>query len=145
MIPRYFVFMDALPKNLNGKLDRKALNEPNEISTKKDFIAPKSPDEIELCEIFESVLKCGKVGLNDDFILLGSDSLGAAVIASKSKLKGINPSLILKEKTPTNIIKASKTLKSLDNDNEKNRLNPSQLSVVMAQSKDDLTYNSHFT
>lgn len=118
MIPRYFVFMDVLPKNVNGKIDRKSLNEPkiDEVASKKDFIEPKTKEERELCAVFESVLGCKNVGLNDDFNALGGDSLAAASIAAASKLKGISPSLIIKEKTPQNIIKACAELKSLDHD-----------------------------
>lgn len=132
MIPKYFVFIDALPKNINGKLDRKALKEVEFSGQQKDFTPPKNKDEIELCKIFASVLGIEKVGLDDDFTLLGGDSLSASKIASISKLKGINPSLILKEKTPKNIIKACKKLKKLDNKNEKSKLNPTQLYMYYA-------------
>lgn len=131
MIPRYFVFMDTLPKNTNGKIDRKALSEPkiDQIANKKDFIAPKSKDERELCAAFASALGVANVGLNDDFTALGGDSLAAASIAASAKIKGISASLITKEKTPQNILKACAKLKSLDNDQTSAKL--SQLQEYM--------------
>lgn len=134
MLPKYFIFMEKLPKNINGKIDRNSLKEPQnyEIADKKDFLEPKNSDEKELCAIFEKILKCKKVGLNDDFSILGGDSLSATQIASSSKLKGINPSLIIKEKTPLKIINACKNIKKLDNKNKSIELTPTQLYMYFA-------------
>ena len=75
MIPRFFVKMSELPRNLNGKLDRTVLTPPSVESYKADFEAPTNDNESALCTIFDQILHCGKVGINDDFFALGGDSI----------------------------------------------------------------------
>ena len=49
------------------------------------YIPPKNEQEIALIEIFESVLGCDKIGINDDFFELGGDSLIATTLIAKIK------------------------------------------------------------
>ena len=48
--------MDSLPLNRNGKIDRKALPEPNEggLTRKNQYVAPRNEHERILCDIFQS-------------------------------------------------------------------------------------------
>jgi amino acid adenylation domain-containing protein len=82
MIPSFFVFLDKLPLTANGKLDRKALPEPD-MSRQvpdTDFIAPRSPVEQRLAEIWNNVLKINRVGIHDNFFELGGQSLLATQV-----------------------------------------------------------------
>lgn len=77
MIPSYFVQMDEFPLSSSGKLDRKALPEPEDrIHQKEKYHAPVNEREEEICEIWEDVLKLEKIGRHDNFFTdLGGDSL----------------------------------------------------------------------
>ncbi len=103
MIPTYFIQLDKLPLTANGKVDRKALPEPDgSISTGAEYVAPESEIEEKLVSIWSEVLGIQKVGINDNFFELGGHSLKAINIAAKIH-KELNVSVPLKEmfKTPT--------------------------------------------
>ncbi|NMG57043.1 amino acid adenylation domain-containing protein, partial [Geitlerinema sp. P-1104] len=73
MIPSSFVQLPALPRNLNGKVDRKSLPDPREIQ--RDRILPQTPQEIQMAQVWQQVLGCGEVGVTDNFFELGGHSL----------------------------------------------------------------------
>lgn len=76
MIPSFFVQMEAFPLTSNGKVDRKALCEPENMASKgKLYLAPINDREEEICEIWEDVLKVEKISRQDNFFDLGGDSL----------------------------------------------------------------------
>ncbi len=84
MIPSYFVFLDKMPVNANGKIDRKALPEPEgNIAVGTEYIAPRNETEEKLVEIWKEVLGINKIGINDNFFELGGHSLKATVLLSK--------------------------------------------------------------
>ena len=77
MIPSAFVRIAALPLTANGKLDRGALPEPtneNALGT-MGYRAPESAIEVKIASILEELLKVERVGLDDNFFLLGGHSL----------------------------------------------------------------------
>ncbi|MFF1561648.1 amino acid adenylation domain-containing protein [Streptomyces sp. NPDC058279] len=76
MVPGAFVPVDALPLNVNGKVDRSALPEPEDDGGPDgDHVPPVTPLEKELAQIWADVLSCDRVGLNDNFFALGGHSL----------------------------------------------------------------------
>ncbi|WP_329082496.1 non-ribosomal peptide synthetase [Streptosporangium sp. NBC_01469] len=108
MVPTVFVFLDALPVTANGKgVDRKALPPPqagrSEVATR--YVAPTTPAEKLLAEIWCEVLTVDQVGANDNFFELGGDSfLGMQVIA-KARRGGvrITPRLLFQNPTITEL------------------------------------------
>jgi amino acid adenylation domain-containing protein len=74
MVPSAFVMLDFLPLTPNGKVDRKALPAPSQ-PMERGFVAPRTPTESLLVEIWAEVLKCDRVGICDNFFDLGGDSL----------------------------------------------------------------------
>ena len=85
MIPSAFVFLDNFPLTPNGKINRKALPEPDfQDNRTQKFIAPSNQTEIKLAEIWQEVLNIEKVGINDNFFELGGHSLLA--IRSQRKI-----------------------------------------------------------
>ncbi len=85
MIPSAFVILDQLPLSPNGKIDRKALPEPDAKRPELEggYVAPRTPVEEKLAEIWAEVLKVEKVGVYDNFFDLGGHSLMATRILSQ--------------------------------------------------------------
>jgi tyrocidine synthetase-3 len=77
MIPAYFIQLQQLPVTPNGKIDRKALPEPDEstIETGREYAPPMTETEKKLVKIWQELLKIEKIGITDDFFELGGDSL----------------------------------------------------------------------
>ncbi len=77
MVPSYFVKLETLPKNEIGKIDKKAIPDPdwNKMETDKDVIQPKTAVEEELREIFERILEVHPISITDNILELGADSL----------------------------------------------------------------------
>jgi amino acid adenylation domain-containing protein len=77
MIPSAFVQLSEPPLTANGKLDRRALQAraSSEPRLKVEHIAPRTPTEERLAQIFADVLGVGRVGVHDGFFALGGHSL----------------------------------------------------------------------
>jgi len=77
MVPSTFVMLEALPITHNGKVDRRALPRPrpDRPELECEFIAPNTPIELQLAEIWAQVLGIDQIGIHDDFFELGGDSL----------------------------------------------------------------------
>ncbi|MDO4871663.1 MAG: amino acid adenylation domain-containing protein, partial [Candidatus Saccharibacteria bacterium] len=76
MVPSAYVHLTTLPLTSNGKLDRRALPEPEFVDQNR-YTAPTNPTEKALCDIYADVLglERGTVGIDDDFFQLGGDSI----------------------------------------------------------------------
>jgi len=83
MIPSTFVFMETLPST-NGKLDRKALPNPDnkrpQLTT--SYIPPQNDIEEQLLQIWQTTLGIHPIGIHDNFFDLGGHSLLASRILS---------------------------------------------------------------
>jgi thioesterase domain-containing protein/acyl carrier protein len=77
MVPSVLVVLEAMPLNPTGKIDRKALPEPewSRGHEGEATLAPRDRTEMELASIFEALLGVRPVGLRDDFFALGGHSL----------------------------------------------------------------------
>ncbi|MBZ9636378.1 non-ribosomal peptide synthase/polyketide synthase [Clostridium sp. FP1] len=103
MIPSYFVQLEKIPITPNGKIDRKALPEPDgSIITGIEYEAPRNEVEEKLVAIWKEVLATERVGINDNFFELGGHSLKATTLVSKIH-KELNVEVPLREifKSPT--------------------------------------------
>ena len=87
MIPTAFVLMERLPLTFSGKLNRQALPLPDTYyrSEKNAYLAPSTPLEISIAALWSSLLGIKEIGLNDDFFLLGGNSLLATRLSSTLK------------------------------------------------------------
>lgn len=85
MIPSTFMAMDKFPLTPSGKVDRRALPEPrrNRAILELEFVAPRTPLEEQLSEIWAQVLSIEAIGIHDNFWDLGGDSLRAIQLVSK--------------------------------------------------------------
>ncbi|KAI1288934.1 hypothetical protein EDD11_009530, partial [Mortierella claussenii] len=89
MTPAAFVRMDDLPLTANGKLDRRALPEPDSdaLATEK-YEAPLGETETVLAAIWSELLKINRVGRHDNFFMLGGHSLLAVRLMNRVSALG---------------------------------------------------------
>ncbi|MBL1075546.1 non-ribosomal peptide synthase/polyketide synthase [Nocardia sp. 2] len=88
MVPAVYVVLEALPLNASGKLDRAALPAPEAAPTA--FRLPTGADERLVAEVFAALLGVERVGADDDFFVLGGNSLIATqLVARLSKAAGV--------------------------------------------------------
>jgi amino acid adenylation domain-containing protein len=80
MVPARIVVLESLPLTLNGKLDKRALPEPE--WSGKEYVAPGTELEQQLAAIWQSVLEVPQVGVTDNFFELGGDSFEAVKVLS---------------------------------------------------------------
>lgn len=80
MIPSAFGFLEAFPLTTSGKIDRQALPSIESIqqSSERTYLAPSNQLEQELTQIFEEILNTSPIGIEDNFVELGGNSLLAA-------------------------------------------------------------------
>ncbi len=85
MIPSVFVIQDALPLTPTGKVDRLALPAPNKSRPElgNSYVAPSTPVEKELAQIWAEVLSLDEIGIHDNFFDLGGHSLLATQVISR--------------------------------------------------------------
>ncbi|MEG4227994.1 amino acid adenylation domain-containing protein [Microcoleus sp. N9_B2] len=84
MVPSALIILDALPLSANGKVNRKALPEPDAaIPEAKNFVAPRTPIEEMLARICCEVLGIEQLSITDNFFELGGNSLLAIQLAAK--------------------------------------------------------------
>ncbi|HXQ98930.1 MAG TPA: amino acid adenylation domain-containing protein, partial [Pseudomonas sp.] len=81
MVPAQILVLDAFALNPNGKLDRKALPDPD--FKGREFIAPRNHVERCLAAIWQEVLEVDRIGVTDNFFELGGDSLRVLKVLSK--------------------------------------------------------------
>jgi len=85
MVPASFVFLDTLPLNPNGKIDRHALPAPHtsDLGLSTNFVPPQNATEEVLANIWVKVLRLEQVGIHDNFFELGGHSLLATQVMSR--------------------------------------------------------------
>lgn len=86
MIPVTFVKMAVFPLNVNGKLDRKALPQPN-LTARRPYLAPRTTLEHTVAVIWSEVFNLDRISVEDNFFELGGHSLTAARIIEKIRNK----------------------------------------------------------
>ncbi len=100
MIPSAIVVLESLPLNPNGKVDRKALPEPEFVGT-EHYEAPQGEVEEALAGIWAQVLSVEQVGRHDNFFELGGDSILSLQIVTKARRAGwkITPRQLFERQT----------------------------------------------
>jgi amino acid adenylation domain-containing protein len=104
MIPSYFVYLDKIPVNSSGKVNRKALPEPQKPGREENYTAPGDGLEEKLVALWSKILNISPshIGTNDHFFQLGGHSLKATILISRiHKNLGIKVPLVQIFKNPS--------------------------------------------
>lgn len=92
MVPSVLMQLPELPLTNNGKVDKRALPEPEYTVENKNYVKPRTELQRKLCEIFEMALGVEQIGIEDDFFENGGTSLSASKVAMKCMSAGIKVS-----------------------------------------------------
>lgn len=87
MVPAHVVVLDRLPLSPNGKVDRAALPAP--VLDRPRYRPARSPAERVLVEILGELLDQHRIGVDDDFLSLGGDSVRAIQLVSRARAHDI--------------------------------------------------------
>ncbi|GIF17209.1 hypothetical protein Ate01nite_72410 [Actinoplanes teichomyceticus] len=85
LVPAMFVPLEQLPLSPNGKLDRAALPAPRWAGAPTvEHVPPRTDAEAAIADIYRAVLGAESVGVLDDFLDLGGDSIAGMLVASRA-------------------------------------------------------------
>ena len=92
MVPAVTMQIDKIPLNQNQKVNKKALPTPElkQEETTSSIVAPKTDLQKTICDIYSEVLGLERVGITDNFFLIGGTSILAIKVAMKCMLKGLH-------------------------------------------------------
>ncbi|WP_408661880.1 amino acid adenylation domain-containing protein, partial [Jatrophihabitans sp.] len=109
VVPQYWVALDALPLNPAGKLDRAALPAPERATGAGR--AATSPAQERLCGIYAEVLGLAQVGPDEDFFVLGGDSILSITVSSRARKAGLalSPRDVFAHRTPAGLALAAQS------------------------------------
>ncbi|HEX8087411.1 MAG TPA: condensation domain-containing protein, partial [Blastocatellia bacterium] len=92
MLPAHIMLIDAIPLTSNGKVDRKALPDPE--AARPDlgatFVSARTPLEKTLVDIWAETIQVQSVGIDDNFFELGGDSIRSVQMISKAQKHGLS-------------------------------------------------------
>lgn len=91
MVPSAFVSLDELPLTSSGKVNRKQLPVPEYSDAGRvEYVAPRTPAEETLAEIWTDVLNLERVGVHNNFFEMGGHSLLAVSVIERMRRAGLN-------------------------------------------------------
>ena len=83
MVPAAFVFVSEIPLMPTGKINRRALPEPDRTELSDQYVGPRTEMEALVCSLWAGILKLERVGIYDNFFELGGHSLLATQLVSR--------------------------------------------------------------
>jgi non-ribosomal peptide synthase protein (TIGR01720 family) len=89
MVPAHIVILERMPLTSSGKIDRKALPEPDLGQLAAHHVAPRNATEAALAAIWAEVLDIEQAGIHDDFFHLGGDSILSIQIIARARQEGL--------------------------------------------------------
>ena len=103
MVPLHILKVERFSLLPNGKANRKILLPPETSELQSTYVAPSDETEKILCDAFAKVFKMERAGIDDDFFLLGGDSIKVMSLQQMSKGLALTSKLIYKGRTPRKI------------------------------------------
>lgn len=91
MLPSYFIQLDRMPLTANGKIDRSAFIDPKntESSEGQNYTPPQTEYQSLMVDIWQQVLCLDRVGIDDDFFVLGGDSIKSLQVVARLHKNGL--------------------------------------------------------
>ncbi len=101
MVPPTITILERFPLTPSGKVDRRALPEPDESRGSADYVAPRTMQQKKLAQIWSDVLNVDRVGAGDDFFRLGGDSILSLQLVAAANNAGLQltPRLVFEHRT----------------------------------------------
>jgi amino acid adenylation domain-containing protein len=110
MTPALFVYVGQLPLTPNGKVDRRALTALTApvIRVQTAYAVPETEQETKMAQIWQEVLRLERIGVHDDLLRLGADSIHLFQIASRATQAGLplRPKQLLQHRTVRTVCQA---------------------------------------
>lgn len=128
MVPSAFVFVESFAKTPSGKLDRRALPEPEFVKSNQEFVQPSTETEKRLAVIWCEILDLETISIQESFFDAGGDSLAAAVM-----FIGIKTSF--GKELPVSTLYKKRTIEALAAAIESNSSNEKATALVAMQSE----------
>ena len=136
MVPSFVVTLDKIPLTVNGKVDKRSLPEVDMDSFRVGYVAPSTEDERKIVKKKKKVFNQEKIGIYDDFLRLGGDSLIAIKLLSYIGDNNLTAADLLSLHTPHAI---ASNINKANNEFDLNKytlesgcpLNESQLNVYL--------------
>ncbi|PSB55840.1 non-ribosomal peptide synthetase, partial [Chamaesiphon polymorphus] len=116
MVPAAIVTLDSIPLTPNGKVDRKALPIPDgEILRTHEYVAPRTPNEEIIANIWQELLLKEKISVNDNFFEIGGDSILSIQVVSRARSAGlqITPKQVFQNQTIATLAAVANTTTSV--------------------------------
>ena len=85
MVPAAFVKLDEMPLTPNGKINRRALPDPDMGLMSKEYVSPRNEIEEKLAVIWCDILKLEQIGIHDNFFSMGGDSIISIQLVSRAR------------------------------------------------------------
>ncbi|MFJ8935178.1 non-ribosomal peptide synthase/polyketide synthase [Streptomyces sp. NPDC102365] len=89
MVPTAVTVLAELPLNPNGKLDRGRLPDPGPARARTHRVAPRTPTERILATVWADILCVDRVGVDDNFFMLGGDSILSIQVVAQARQAGL--------------------------------------------------------
>nr|WP_278314499.1 non-ribosomal peptide synthetase [Lolliginicoccus levis] len=111
MVPSAVIVLPALPLTASGKVDRKALPDPDFAARSTASRLPATPTEEILARLFAETLGLPEVGVDDSFFALGGDSIMSINVVSRARSAGlvISPKDVFEHRTVARLAVAAET------------------------------------
>jgi len=94
LVPSALLVLDELPLTANGKVDRKALPDPDRSQLAEEpAVAPRTAAERRIAEVWSSVLSVSGIGVHDDFFAVGGDSIRTLTLVAALRSAGFTASV----------------------------------------------------
>jgi len=111
MLPAVFMTLDEFPLNSAGKVDRRALPEPEAIrpDVKSSFVAPRDQNEVALADVWGEVLELDRIGVHDNFFELGGASIQSLQVSERAAAAGLQltPTMLFQHPTVAELAAAA--------------------------------------
>ncbi|MEM9290672.1 MAG: amino acid adenylation domain-containing protein [Acidobacteriota bacterium] len=137
MVPARVIWLEALPRTPNGKVDRGALPAPDSSAAAAEtvYVAPRDEVEERVAQIIAELLELPRVGVDDDFFELGGHSLLATQVLARVQ-EELEVELVLRDLfehlTVAHVARTVKTLRWMTEDPE-----PGVVGVGAGEAEDD--------